>query len=187
MYLRDACFELMDVDIHMGLRELISPWLHTSCSYSDSSKDSVRALHPIIIVDQIYNSIFRGDIVYYSTMFIGKVRFTTTDYARNKVSDDSSIIFKTSSKERFGRIRRIFTVNGAVPMFYIDLLSETKDFECMTSTDAYTYSNIETGSFGEERNTAFISAGDIVEKCVFYERNNRVCTFYRFPNLEECS
>ena len=67
-------------------------------------------------------------------------------------------------------------------MFYIDLISKMDDFDRTTNTEAYTYFNIETGSLGEEINSAFISAGDIVEKCVFYERNNRVCTFYRFPN-----
>ena len=63
---------------------------------------------------------------------------------------------QTSSKEMFGRIRRIFTVNGTVIMFYIDLLAEMEDFEFTTSTYAYTYSNIQTGSFGEEINSAFI-------------------------------
>jgi hypothetical protein len=50
----------------------------------------------------------------------------------------------------FGQIRRIFAVNGAVAMLRIDLLSEMEDFECATSTYVYTYSNIQTDSFGEE-------------------------------------
>jgi hypothetical protein len=28
MYLRDACFEAMSIYMHMGIRKLISPWLH---------------------------------------------------------------------------------------------------------------------------------------------------------------
>ncbi|CAF4361359.1 unnamed protein product, partial [Rotaria sp. Silwood2] len=93
------------------------------------AKDSVRALHPVETNDQTLNSIFPGKIVYYSTAFIGQVRFTTSHYARNKVSDDSSIIFKTGSKENFGRIRRIFTVNGAEPMFYVDTLPSMTAFK----------------------------------------------------------
>ena len=133
MYLRDACYGLMDVDIHHGLLELSSSWLHRRSSNSDSLKDSVTTLHQLRITDPFLNSIFRGDIVYYSTAFIGQARFTTTQFARDKVTDDSSIIFKTSSNESFGRIRRIFRVNDAKPFFYVDMILETADFECTTS------------------------------------------------------
>jgi hypothetical protein len=63
---------------------------------------------------------------------------------------------QTSSKEMFGRIRRIFIINGTVVMFCIDLFAEMEDFEFTTSTYAYTYSNNQTGSSGEEINSAFI-------------------------------
>ena len=187
MYLRDACFELTNTDMHLNLRKLVSSWLHTSYADCVSSDNSVHALHPIKITDQFFNSIFRGDIVYYSTVFIGRVRFTTTHYAKNKVSDDSCIIFKTGVDESFGRIRRIFTINGAEPLFYVDVVSDMVDFDCSTNTDVYSYSHIRTGSLDENTNSVFVSAANIVEKCVFYERNNKMCTFYRFPNLEQCS
>jgi hypothetical protein len=187
MYLRDACSEIINIDIHPGLRKLVSSWLHTSYDDCVSSNNSVRALHPIKITDRLINSIFRGDIIYYSTVFIGRIRFTTTHYAENKVTDDSSIVFKTGAEESFGRIRRIFTINGAEPIFYVDVVSKMADFECSTSTDVYSYSQIRTGSFDENTNSVFVSATDVIEKCVFYERNNKACTFYRFPNLEQCS
>ncbi len=81
---------------------------------------------------------------------------------------DSSIIFKTGSEESFGRIRRIFTVNNAESMFYVDVISNMADLKFSSATDTY-------------------SASDIIEKCVFYELSNRICTFCRFPNLEEYS
>jgi len=187
MYLRDACFQIIHVDMHLGLRKLTSSWLHMSCPDSVPSKDCVRTLHPLKITDQLFSSIFSGDIIYYSTAFIGQVRFTTTSYAHNKVADDSSIVFKTGLEEIFGRIRRIFRVNDAEPIFYVDVISKMADFECNTTTDVYSYSHIQTGTFNQETNAVFISAKEIVEKCVFYERNNAVCTCYKFPNLEQCS
>jgi len=187
MYLRDTCFQVIQGDMHSGLRDLTSSWLHISYSNSISPENYIRVLHLINIIDQLFNTIFSGNIIYYSTAFIGRVRFTTTDYVRNKVTDDSSIIFKIGSKDNFGRIRRIFTVNNAQPLFYVDVISKMIDFQCETSTDRYSYSNIQTGSLDDEPNSVFINVNDIVQKCVFFERENKLCTFYRFPNLEESS
>ncbi|CAF2107921.1 unnamed protein product [Rotaria magnacalcarata] len=187
MYLRDACFESMKPDMNKVLHKLISPWLHMTNSYSNATKYSVRTLHPLNTSDQAISSIFPGEIVYYSTAFIDQVRFTTYDYARNKVADDSSIIFTTGSEENFGRIRCIFSINDAEPMFYVDVVSNMTAFTCRTTTDVYSYSNIQTGLSSDNTNSILISAKDIIEKCVFYERSDKICTFYRFPNLEECS
>ena len=121
------------IDMNVEIRNLISPWLHMKSLNSIISKDSIRILHPVEIVDHFFNSIFPGDIKYYSTAFIGKVRFTTSRYARNKVSDDSSIIFKVNQEESFGRIRRIFTVNDENPIFYVDVISDNVNFQCKTT------------------------------------------------------
>ena len=187
MYLRDAHFEVLTVDIHCGMRNLIFAWLHMSVPYSNSIKDNIRVLHRVHVIDQFINIIFSGTIVYYSSLFIGSVRFTTTEYARNKVSDDSSVIFKIGSKENFSRIRRIFTVNSGEPIICMDVISQTVSFECTTATDVFSYPYIETVILIMEDNRIFISADNIVEKCVFYERTNNCCTFYRLPNLKHSS
>ena len=167
MYLRDAHFEVMTDDIHCGMRNLMSTWLHMSDPYSNSIKDNIRVLHRVHVIDQFINIIFSSVIIYYSTFFIGSVRFTTTEYARNKVSDDSFIIFTIGSKENFGRIHRIFTVNSGEPIIYVDVISQTAPFECTTTTDVFSYPYIETGILNMEDNSIFISADIIVEKCVF--------------------
>ena len=187
MYLRDACYGLMDVDMHRGLRELSSLWLHMTPSNSASLVDAVTTLHPARINDPFLSSVFRGDIVYYSTAFIRRIRFTTTQYAQDKVTDDSSIVFKTGSSESFGRIRRIFRVNDAKPIFYVDVMSEILDFQCATPTAVYSSPAIQTGVFTEGQGSVFIDESEIIEKCVFYQRADDTCTFYRFPSLQECS
>jgi hypothetical protein len=73
IYFRDACFEMIRVDMHLGLRKLTSSWSHMSCSDSVSAKDYIRVLHPIETTDKLFNSIFFGDIVYYTTVFVGRV------------------------------------------------------------------------------------------------------------------
>ena len=185
-YLRDACFCLMDANMHHGLRQLVSIWLHlppTTCS----STGNIALMHKVKTTDPIISSIFRGSIVYYSTAFIGRIRFTTTEYARDKVTDDSSIVFKSGSEEHFGRIRQIFTVNDGQPIFYIDGLTEITEFQCATSTDTYRYPDIQTGVFDPGTAAVFVDANDVIEKCVCYERGSNTMTFYRFPNLQESS
>jgi hypothetical protein len=54
-------------------RELISPGLHVSASPSDLTNDHVRALHPVQIIDPFFNQVFHGDIIYYTTAFIGRI------------------------------------------------------------------------------------------------------------------
>jgi hypothetical protein len=98
------------------------------------------------------------------------LRYTTIDYARGKVSDDSDIIFKTGSKPTFGRIRRIFKVNKGEPLFYVETISNLSDFEFIDSSNRYKFSTIQTGSFADGANNVFITAQGIVEKCVFYQR-----------------
>lgn len=101
MYLRDVCCGLMNVDRHHVLRELSSSCLCMTSSNYGSLKDTVTTLHQLRITEHFLNSIFRGDIVYYSTAFIGQVRFTTTQYAWHNVTDDSSIIFYKWFKRKF--------------------------------------------------------------------------------------
>ncbi|CAM4984884.1 unnamed protein product [Rotaria socialis] len=167
MYLRDACSEAANANMHKGLKKLITTWLHMRDAYNISSKDCVRVLHPVKITDQFFDSIFSGDIVYYSTAYIGQVRFTTVQHAREKVSDDAAILFKDGLKENFGRIRRIFTVNSGEPILYVDVISKMLHFECATSSDVYSYSYIQTGLLDEQKNSIFISATNIVEKTQF--------------------
>ena len=147
----------------------------------------IRLLHRLKFDNVLIKSMFRGEITYYSTAFTGHVRFTTSDQARNKVIDDSNIIFKINSAENFERIRHIFKVNDGQPVFYVDVIPSMFDFRCATSTNTYQYSNIRTGSYAAGMNSVFISGEQIVEKCVLYESDHQTYTFFRFPNLQESS
>lgn len=187
IYLRDAYIEILDGKMHKGLQQLASNWLNLSASEFLPFKNVIRVLHPVSIKDASFSFIFSGNIEYYSTVFIGRVRFTTTAYARGKVADDASIVFKTGSTENFGRIRRIFTVDKKEPILYVTVMSTPLEFQSSTNNNTYSYSNIVTDTLDENSNNIFVSASDIIEKCVFYERHNKICTFYKYPNLAESS
>lgn len=187
MYLRDACFELITTDMPSQLCDLVSSWLDVQHADCISPRSHIRLLHPLELNDPLLSSMFQGKIVYYSTAFIGKVRLTTSDRARNKVTDDSNIIFKTGIEENFGRIRRIFKVNDGNPVFCVDIISTLTNFKCVTNASVYEFSNIRTGSYADGRSSVFIGVEHIVEKCAFYDGGKNICTFFRFPNLQESS
>ena len=93
MYLRDACFELTTTDIPSSLHDLVSSWLGLQRTDFMSPYHHIRLLHRLKFDNVLIKSMFRGEITYYSTAFMGHVRFTTSDQTRNKVIDDSNIIF----------------------------------------------------------------------------------------------
>lgn len=187
VYLRDACFELTSINMPIDICALSSSWLGTQCLRSTSAIDSVRVLHPLKLQDPFLSSIFRSKIVFYSTAFIGQVRLTTADYSTGKTTDDSNIVLNTGSRSNFGRIKRIFKVNNAEPLFYIHTISNLTQFQCAASSNTYQYSDICTGSPNDGDSYIFISITGIVEKCVFYQNTEGNYTFYRFPNLQESS
>ena len=184
--LRNACFQVNNRIMLDSLHAFISSLLCTNLSPT-LPRGSVRTLHPVVVQDELLSSIFSGTIVYYSTAYIDHVRFTTAQYAAKNIADDSSIVFKSSSRDRFGRILYIFTVDAGEPIFYVDAIVSLTNFECETSARIYTYDQIKSGSYDEETTKLFIAPVDIVEKCVFYCDEKRACTFYRFPTLEHSS
>lgn len=184
MYLRDACFELTTTDIPSSLRSLISSWLKMEPCDLYSSGNHIRVLHSLDCEDPLLSSLFTGDITYYSTAFIGKVRFTTSDYAMNKVADDSNIVFKIGDEQSWGCIRRIFRVNHNEPVFYVAVAKNLVPFQCHTPGHVYNYANIQTGVYDEEPTNVFLTSKHVIEKCVRYERDDGVSTFFRYPSLQ---
>ena len=187
VYLRDACFELTNIDMPINICALSSSWLGVRYWRLPSAIAHIRVLHSSTLQDPFLSSVFHGNIVFYSTAYIGHIRFTTTDYAKGKTADDSSIVFNVGPGNHFGRIQRIFKVNDAEPLFYVHTVSNFTEFRCATSSKSYEYPDICIGSLRESESYVFISAKDIVEKCVYYQNTEDCCTFYRFPNLQESS
>ena len=100
------------------------------------------------------------------------ISFTTQlhsleEYARGEVTDDSSIILKTGSNKSFGRIRRIFRVNDAKPIFYVDVISEMADVECATPADVYSCPTIQTGVSEKGQSRVFVEIVAL-SKSVFF-------------------
>lgn len=184
--LKEAYFHLKDPEMHYSLHKFLLK-LMNNYEITNESSFLVQPCHPSSISDARISAIFCGTIKFYSTAYIGQVRFTTSSYSRNKCADDSSIVYQTGNEIHFGRIHRIFTVDGGDVLFQIFTLASPTHFICETSNEKFYYDEIEMGMVSSRTTTCIITAHQIIEKCVFYLKPNGYATFIRFPNLVESS
>ena len=186
IYLREACFHLSEFEMYSPLRKFLSNFIN-NCTTADPLSSVVQPRHSLNIADPRISELFSGTIKYYSTFFIGKVRFTTGGFCRNKLADDSSIVYQTGSEVHFGRIHRIFSVNDGDLLLQVFTLASPYHFKCETASERYQYDGIETGMICSGTTISVINVKQIIEKCVFYLQPNTSATFVRFPNLVESS
>lgn len=186
LYLRDACFHLLDPEMCFSMRKFLLTLIN-NCHTSDQSSSCIEPKHRLKVSDPRISELFFGKIQFYSTVFIGKIRFTTSKYCRNKKTDDSTIVYKVGNEVHFGRIHRIFTVDDGDVLFQIFSLASHTHFTCETVEEQYDYDEIQMGVISSGTNTCIIKAKQIIEKCVFYLQPNGHITFIRFPNLIESS
>ena len=187
--LREAHYHLMDPDIDWRLVGLIRTWLSRRCK-QDNGQPIFKLIHRSRHVDQDVCLVFNTSaITFYSTAFIGHVRFTTWKYANGKATDDSCIMFRSSQTRMFGRISSIFKVDERTkPVFKIQVLTNTKPLEYYIGDDTIDeFTSIQNGSL-DDANYSLVRAHDILEKCVSFQcESTKTFTLMRFPNLDESS
>jgi len=186
LYLRDACFHLTDPEMDYSMHEFLSTLINNHHTVEQPSS-LVHARHLLDISDPRISLLFSGTITFYSTVFIGRIRFTTSKYCHKKLSDDSSIVYRAGKDIHFGHIHRIFTVDGGDALFEIFTLASSTHFTCETADGQFYYDEIQMSMIASGTTTCIIKADRSTEKCVFYLQRNSYATFVRFPNLEKSS
>ena len=152
IYLREACFHLNEFEIYSPLRKFLSNFIN-NCTAENLLSSVVQPRHSLTITDLRISELFSGTIKYYSTFYMGQVRFTTSGLCRNKLADDSSIVSQTGSEVHFGRIHRIFSVNDGDLLLQIFTLVLLYLFKCETANERYECDGIETGMICSGTNT----------------------------------
>ncbi|CAF2083284.1 unnamed protein product [Rotaria magnacalcarata] len=186
LYLRDAHLHLRDPEICASLGKFLLSLIN-NCHTADQSSPLIKVQHLLNISDPRITELFSGAVQFYSSVFIGRIRLTTSNYSRKKNPDDSSIVYRAGDEVHYGRIDRIFTVDGGDVLFQIFSLASSTHFTCETADEEYDYNEIEMGMISAGTTTCIIKAKQIIEKCVFYLQPNSYATFVRFPNLVESS
>ena len=166
VYLREARFHLNEFEIYSPLRKFLSNFIK-NCTATDPLSSVVQPRYSLNIIDPRISELFSGTVKYYSTFYMGQVRFTTDGFCRNKLADDSSIVYQTGSKVHFGCIHRIFSVNNGDLLLQIFTLALPYGFKCETANERYEYDGNETGMICSGTTTSVINVKQINEKCVF--------------------
>ncbi|CAF3654904.1 unnamed protein product [Rotaria socialis] len=186
LYLRSACFQLGDPIMHSGLRDFLLNLIN-NCHSAEQSSSLIKPRHSLRITDPRISELFSCTTKFYSIVCIGRVRFTASNYCRDKHVDDSTILYRADNEIHFGRIHRIVTVDGGDILLQIFSLASSFYFDCDTDDEQYEYEAIEMGMTSSGTTTCIIKANQIIEKCVFYLQSNNYATFIRFQNLVESS
>ena len=168
--------------MHSGLRDFLLN-LVNNCHSADQSSSLVKPKHSLHIADPRISELFSGTINFYSTVFIGRVSFTTSSYCRNKHADDSSILIELVMGFTLDGFTRIFTVDDGDILFQIFSLASGFYFNYETEDEQYEYEAIEMRIISSDTATCIIKAHQIIEKCVFIFTIQWICNFYSISKL----
>ena len=101
--------------------------------YCESSSSVPRTMHPIRPDNRICTLFSNENLQFFSTIKIERVCYTTADYSKPKVADDSAILYKTQATIHFGLITATFTVEDDEPLLKLWALSDVKNLSIVTN------------------------------------------------------
>lgn len=183
---RNACLHLNDHTINRKLKTYIEKII-CGRGYCTSTKNSIQTKHPTFITNRITNIFSNQNLRFFSTCKVGNVRYTSNQYSKFKAADDSAVVFKLEDELQFGLITSIFVDEANDTMFELWPLSNATDLTVSMNNRNINLPFIQEGTLKRNNNYYYISATDIVEKCVYWRKKSNQATFFRFPNLEEGS
>ncbi|CAM4767431.1 unnamed protein product [Rotaria magnacalcarata] len=183
---RSACFHLQDSAINDEIRSYIEKILYGRGYYA-SSTYTAKTIHSTGAIERISKLFSNRKLRFFSSYKIGRVRYTTVDYSNTKVVDDSAVLFQVNDEIHFGLINSIFTDDDDETLVEIWPLSNPKDFYILINGKNIDMPSIQEGKLEKNDNFYYVSACDIIEKCVYWRNKSNDFIFFRYPNLEESS
>lgn len=154
---------------------------------NDSNSQTIKTAHSIRAKAAHISSQFSAPLHFASVLFINSIRFTTSAYSKEKLYDDSSILFIHDSEIRFGRISHIFTVDGGSVHLEVHTLSMSSPLTYGDTAQPFTLPNIQSSTIKLSERKVIIQPDQVIEKCACFVESLDKTTFIRFPNLEESS
>ena len=182
---RSACLHIQDHTINSQLKAFIETLQGDHSRFGPTSKD-IRAMHPVPAVNSISVIFSNPNLRFFAACKVRRIRYTTINYSKSKVADDSAIIFRIASEIYFGLINSIFTDEDNDVLFQVWPLSNPKILSITTNGQNIEAPFIQEGTL-ERENYLYVPIGDVVEKCVYWRTTSSKVIFFRFPNLEESS
>lgn len=108
--LQAAIIHLKQSSLEVNMEKFISLNLGYSLGKTDSI---IRVIHETKQHNVLASVFFpQATIKYFDVLYIRNMRISTTQYARNKKSDDSHIIFRHNNLQIFGSVCSIFCIEN---------------------------------------------------------------------------
>jgi hypothetical protein len=183
---RSACLHLHDSTINVQLKNYVENMV-SGRGYCAVASTMVRVMHPTHVINRICTTFSDPNLRFFASCKVGHIRYTSVDYSKSKVADDSAVVFRIDNEFHFGLITSIFTDEDNDTLLELWPISNPKNLNVVTNGQIIDIPSIQEGTL--ENNNSFydIPVNDIIEKCVYWRKeSNKVC-FFRYPNLEESS
>ncbi|CAF1090882.1 unnamed protein product [Rotaria sordida] len=179
-------------NVYQGVtRKLLSLWLHADYKREDwSCYNHIHQLSSMLQSFRFPSTTGRRPrslLKFKKTIKIGRVRYTTADYSKSKAADDSAVLFRIQDAIHFGLITAIFIATGDEILLELWPLSDVKNLSIVTNGQRIDITSIQEGKLHKNNNYYYVPVNDIIEKCVYWEKNSGTVCFFRYPDLEESS
>lgn len=183
---RNACFHLHDSTMNVKIKAYIENIVSTRVYYASIS-NTVQVMHRSPDIARISTIFSNQNLRFYTSCKIGHIRYTSVDYSKSKVADDSAVIFKLEDEFHFGLITAIFSDEDNDILLELWPISNAKKLNIVTKLKTIQVPSIQEGTLENNNNFYYVSINDIIEKCVYWRRESNRVIFFRYPNLEESS
>src|SRR5262249_485760 len=105
---RNACLHLHDSTMNIQLKTYVENMV-SGRGYCGSTTNTIRTMHSTDSKDRISTLFSDQNLQFFSSCKVGRIRYTSVDYSKSKVADDSAILFRVQDELYFGLITSIFT------------------------------------------------------------------------------
>ena len=183
---RSACLHLHDCTMNQQLKKYVEDMI-SDRGYYTSTSTKTQVMHPSPARDRISTIFSDQNLRFFSSCKTGHIRYTSVDYAKSKVADDSAVLFRLNDELHFGLITSIFTDADNDIMLELWPISNATELNIVTNGQNIHVPSIQEGSLETNNNFYYIPINDIIEKCVYWRQKFTKVVFFRFPNLEESS
>ncbi|CAF1218363.1 unnamed protein product [Rotaria magnacalcarata] len=183
---RRACLQLHDSTMNIELKSYIENMLFGRGYYASSS-NLTQTMHLTQSNNRICTLFSNENLRFFTTIKIGRVRYTTADYSNSKAADDSVVLFRIQDAIHFGLIITIFVAADDQILLELWPLSDVKSLSIASNGTTFDIITIQEGKLYKNNNFYYVPVTDIIEKCVHWKKNTSTVWFFRYPNLEESS
>jgi hypothetical protein len=183
---RSACLHLHDSTMNVHLKSFVEKMI-SGRGYYVRGTNMVQVMHSSPAIDRICTIFSNPNLRFFTSCKVGHIRYTSADYSKGKVADDSAVIFQVQDDIHFGLITSIFVDADDDILLELWPISKAKNLQITTNGQNIDLPAIQEGILENNNNFYYVPVTDIVEKCVYWRENSNKVLFFRYPNLEESS